>query len=102
MIETREGARGTSVTQSFPWGFYVRARVLCTDGRVRATSRIAETADTFFSVPASVRVKGKAVSGYVTPRDEPFGTVYVFVAHSYGRNGALLPGLPADALAATP
>ena len=31
-IETTEYENGTSVTQEFPWGFYIRARVMCPDG----------------------------------------------------------------------
>jgi hypothetical protein len=30
---------------------------------------LAQTADTFFSVPAAVRIKGKYISGYVTGED---------------------------------
>lgn len=98
--QTRTYANGTSITQDYPWGLYVSARVLCSDGRVRATARIAQTADTFFSVPAAVKVGGKTVTGYVTTEcmsgssvatdDDP--TVVKFVAHTSGRNGRLLPG----------
>ena len=56
-IDTHEYAQGTSVTQEHPWGFYIRARVMCPDGIVRATARIAMTADTFFSVPCAVNVR---------------------------------------------
>ena len=85
--DTRKYGKGTSVTQSFPWGIYIRAQVLCSDGKVRATSRIAETADTFFSVPASVKVNGKTVAGYLTMEDD----VALFVAYTYGKNGNVLP-----------
>jgi len=57
----------TFTKQSFPWGLYFRTghRLLCSDGKVRA-AELAQTADTFFSVPANVRVNGKWVSGYYT------------------------------------
>ena len=94
----RHYARGTYLVQSMPWGLYRGGRVLCADGRVRALARIALTADTFFSVPAAVRVRGRTVSGYVTvstlsglsagtPADP---IVARFVAYTYGKNGALL------------
>jgi hypothetical protein len=83
--DTRKYGKGTSVTQSFPFGFYVRAQVLCSDGKVRPTTRLAETADTFYSVPAAVKVSGKTVSGFLTLEDD----VARFVAT--GKNAALLP-----------
>jgi hypothetical protein len=84
---THKYGKGTSVTQSYPWGIYVRAQVLCSDGKVRATSRIADTAETFFSVPASVKVNGTTVAGYLTIEDN----VALFVAYTYRKNGAMLP-----------
>jgi hypothetical protein len=98
--QTRAYAHGTSVTQDYPWGLYVSARVLCSDGKVRATARIAQTADTFFSVPAAVKVKGKTVAGYMTVEclsgssvvtsDDP--AAVKFIAYQNGRNHHLLPG----------
>src|SRR5580765_5909975 len=97
--ETREYAEGTCLRQSYPWGWYWGGRALCSDGRVRALARIAQTADTFFSVPAAVKVSGRTVSGYVTmdtlsgssvaTDDDP--PVVRFIAYSSGRNGHLLP-----------
>lgn len=58
-------ANGTSITQSFPFGIYVFAYVMCPDGKVRKTKRISTTADTFFTIPASVKYKGKTVTGHV-------------------------------------
>jgi hypothetical protein len=86
---TTKYAHGTSVTQRFPFGLYVSARLLCSDGKVRPTVRLAETADSFYSVPAAVKVNGKTVSGYLTMES---GTAK-FIASSHGRNAALLPGL---------
>lgn len=100
-LTTRRYAAGTELTQSMPWGLYVRGRVLCADGRVRALARIAPTADTFFSVPAAVKVKGKTVSGYVTVEAMSGSSVDTlqdpavarFMAYSYGKNADLLPGV---------
>jgi hypothetical protein len=100
--DTRSYGAGTSVTQSFPWGMFVSARVLCTDGVVRTVKRISPTADTCFSIPASVTVKGKTVSGYVTfetmggssaeTGDDP--AVAKFIAYRYGKNfGAIVPAV---------
>jgi len=99
--ERRTYADGTFLVQSFPWGFYHGGAAICSDGKVRTLKRIARTADTFFSVPASVTVKGKTVSGYVTVECRSGSSVETdedpaivrFVAYTYGRNGALLPGV---------
>lgn len=73
----------THVTQSFPWGLYTRTghRLLCADGQVRAAS-LASTADTFFSVPASVRVKGWTISGYMTVEEAGEVRAYAFRHHT--------------------
>lgn len=61
-IETREYAQGTSVTQEHPWGFYIRARVMCPDGIVRATSKLQHDPTPVmtahgYGVPCSVNVR---------------------------------------------
>ena len=99
--DRREGAKGTYMDMEYPWGWYRGGRVLCSDGKIRNLKWVSETADTFFSVPATVKVSGKSVAGYVTTEtmsglstetpDDPM--VYKFIAHSYGKNGHLLPGL---------
>lgn len=90
--ETRAYGRGTALTMRYPFATYVAGRALCSDGKVRALKRIAVTADTFFSVPAAVRVNGRTVGGYVTFEDDADGErVVLFRAYTYGRNGALLP-----------
>lgn len=103
-IETREYGEGTALTVSYPWGWNVRrgTRALCSDGKVRSVVRISETADTFFSIPAAVKVNGKTVSGYVTletlegwstPSDvDP--TVLKFCRFNHGRNADELPAGP--------
>lgn len=88
-IQTRKYAMGTELTVSYPWGVNVSGRAICPDGKVRALARIAQTADTFFSIPAAVKVNGKTVSGYVTietldgystdRRDDPAALKFVVV-----------------------
>lgn len=73
----------THITVTRPWGLYrpYGHRLLCSDGVIRA-ARLSDTADTFFSVPASVRVKGKHVSGYMKVEESPDGArAYVFRQH---------------------
>jgi hypothetical protein len=77
-----------------------RGRALCSDGKVRAVRfPRGGHADTFFSVPAIVSVKGKTVTGFVSVSSrEGFDTpteldpaVVKFTAVKYGKNGGLLP-----------
>jgi hypothetical protein len=98
-INTRTYANDTYLMQEAPFGWYRGGAALCTDGKVRKLKRIADTADTFFSVPAAVTVNGKTVSGYITVEamsgssvpidDDP--AVVKFVAVKYGKNWNLLP-----------
>ena len=99
MRETREYGEDTSLTVDYPWGLYRSGRAICSDGKVRTLKRISSTADTWFSIPASVRVNGRTVSGYITvecasgssvatPDDMP---VVKFCRFSYGKNANLLP-----------
>lgn len=64
----------TFTKQSFPWGLFHRNghRLLCSDGKIRS-AELAQTADTFFSVPAKVRVNRKWVSGYYTGEENEAG-----------------------------
>jgi hypothetical protein len=96
---TRDYADGTSVTIGLPFGTYTSAVVMCSDGKARRVSRIAQCADTFFSVPCSVRVKGRTVAGYMTgctrsglstATDGDPGRME-FHAYTYRKNHALLP-----------
>lgn len=53
-----------------PWGTF-RTRgssVLCPDGKRRALARVAQCADSFFSVRAAVRYRGRTLSGFVDER----------------------------------
>lgn len=86
-----------------PWGVYQRkgSAALCSDGKVRSLSYLAQTADTFFSVPASVKVNGETVSGYVTHAEQswikgekesgPFLSCVQFRQHTDQINSGLLP-----------
>ena len=83
MSERRAYAAGTFLTVAFPWGIFgTPGRVLCDDGKLRALVRIAPSADTFFSVPAAVRARGKTVAGYVGVENE----TAVFHAYLYRKN----------------
>jgi hypothetical protein len=76
--------------------------VECADGKVRTLARIAGTADTFFSVPAAVKVSGRTVAGYVTFETvEGWSTetdgdprIARFVAYKNRKHHALLPDWP--------
>lgn len=98
-ISRRHYAHDTYIDSVNPFGLYVGARVMCSDGVTRNVKRIAQTADTFFSVPAAVSVNGKTVSGYVTTETaEGFSTetdldpvVVKFCRVDYGVNADMLP-----------
>jgi len=65
-------------------------KALCSDG-VRRTAWISAEADTWFSIPARVKVKGKTVSGYITGREGPNGERdSEFRQYIYGKNANLL------------
>lgn len=100
MAQTKTAyARGTYITREYPWGLNVACAAMCSDGKVRKCARIAQSADTFFSTPASVRVNGKHVSGFVTIETEQGFSVNVpadpaivkFVAVRSRKNANLLP-----------
>lgn len=73
----------TKINYTYPWGLIRRNgnRLLCADGKVRA-AELAECADTFFSVPASVRIKGRRITGYATTDDRGGERVHVFRPHT--------------------
>lgn len=92
-------ADGTRLDR-LPSGGLFWGRALCSDGKVRAVRfPRGGHADTFFSVPATVSVAGKTVTGFVsvssrdgfdTPTDDDPAVVR-FTAYRYGRNAELLP-----------
>lgn len=97
----RTYSHGTHLRQQLPWGTYLSGRALCPDGRVRALARIAQTADTFFSVPAAVKVAGRTVTGFVTvetlegfstPTDDDPAVVKFFPVKT-GRNARIFDAL---------
>lgn len=59
-------ANGTYLRTSIMWDVYSGGAAMCSDGIVRTLKRIAITADTYFSIPAAVSVRGKTVSGFVS------------------------------------
>lgn len=61
------------------------ANCLCEDGK-RRTVYATGYGDTFFSIPAEVRVTGRWVSGFLTSDDGGWR----FTANAYGKNAALL------------
>lgn len=79
---------------------FVRGRAMCSDGVVRAVRFPGGgIADTFFSVPAAVDVRGRRVSGFVTvetaegssTETEGDPAVVKFHAYTYRRNADVLP-----------
>ena len=58
-------AHGTELRTRQPWGINTYCRAVCPDGKVRTMSRIAIVADTFWTIPAKVNVRGVSVKGYV-------------------------------------
>jgi len=83
----------TYVSQSYPWGLYNRHghRLLCSDGTIRA-ARLAQTADTFFSIPASINIRWKTVSGYATIEERNGERVFCFRHHT--QHNDRLPAWP--------
>ena len=81
----------TRLRVSYPWGLLHRSgsRVLCADGVVRSLAYLAQTPDTFFSVPAAVRVRGRYITGYVTGEETRDGKLraHVFRQHTHDREG---------------
>jgi len=65
----------------------------CSDGKVRSV-RVTGQPDTVWTVPASTRVRGKTVTGFLTMAPtykEVVKEGYVFHSNKFGKNGNLLP-----------
>jgi len=74
-----------------PWQVpYQAKRVLCSDGKRRHAFNL-RTPDTYFSLPASVKVKGKTVTGYLTTGETDGNRDVFFRSYTYGKNGGMLP-----------
>ena len=89
----------TNLASVQPWGLIIRkgTRLLCADGVVRSVSRISSTADTFFSVPAAIRIRGVNITGYATSDETkraPFARVYTFRQHTDQKEKCIKVGLP--------
>lgn len=91
-MERQNYADGTSLVRDFGvFGSAFRGgRAKCQDGSVRTLVRISETADTFFSVPAAVKVQGRTVSGFITVDDTLNDPISVIRFTATGRNAGLL------------
>lgn len=98
-MTTQQYAMGTYLRTGGPWDVFTGGAALCPDGHVRTLKRIAITADTFFSIPAAVTVRGRTISGYVSVTDQadPNGNgtlndpTHTITFHPTGRNRAMLP-----------
>lgn len=99
MSTTKRTLGKTYITRSYPWGLNARNghRLLCSDGVIRAAA-LAETADTFYSTPASIRVNGKHVSGYmtITAQDElsTDDTMATYCFRHHDKHADALPAWP--------
>lgn len=78
--------------------FPLQLRVLCSDGAIRNTVYVSSKgADTFFSIPCRVRVRGVTVSGYASIQalhPDPHVTVEnpdVLKFTAEGKNASRLP-----------
>jgi len=83
-----------SILSTGPFSQLVRVlNCPCSDGKVRSV-RITGQPTTYFSVPASTKVCGKTVTGFVTMAptyEEGVKEGYVFHSNKFGKNGSLLP-----------
>lgn len=66
------------------WQIPYHAALLCPDGVIRHTHRIAAEPDTFFSIPCAVKVRGKTVTGFLTTNN---AGEYTFHPSLYLKNG---------------
>lgn len=87
-MKSHEYDNGSISVYRGPW--HVLHKVLncpCPDGKARVAVITGE-ADTFFSVPARVKAKGKTVTGFVTTTAEYNGEAegLKFVPNKYGKN----------------
>lgn len=87
----------THVKRTYPWGLYARNghKALFSDGRIRAVE-MAQTADTFFSVPATARINGKLITGYVTTEEYNNDHVFCFRLHDCHTGTLNFPKWPAS------
>jgi hypothetical protein len=83
-----------SVQTPGPWSQLAAIRSCpCSDGK-RRTARITGQPDTMFSCPASVKAKGKTVTGFVTTAPDYKEGVkegWIFQPNKFGKNASVLP-----------
>jgi hypothetical protein len=97
---TAFGLKSQAVSYRYRFGMQSFAKVtnaICEDG-IQRNAHVTAEADTFFSLPAKVYVKGKTVAGFLTrstlegwstPTDDD-PAVWRFIAYSYRKNGHLI------------
>ena len=87
------GTHGSMCHTYGPWERpYKVTRVLCADGRERVA--YVRDADTFFTMPARVKVRGRTVTGHIwidTVPDSPTEGHVLFVPFAYRKNANALP-----------
>lgn len=79
------------MSESFAIG--TRHKVLCSDGVTRV-AQITNYPDTYFSVPARVKVSGHTVTGFVCHIGFPGEEVLQFTPNAWMRNAKYLPNWP--------
>jgi hypothetical protein len=89
MRNIRFYGNGTSLTTMGPWSIFVGGRAVCPDGKVRALAWIAQCADSYWTVPAAVKVKGKKVTGFVTFKGFCDDYTVEFVPNKGGKNAGV-------------
>ena len=82
-----------SILSRGPWAQLVKVRgAICSDGVARTTCRVG-VPDTYFSVPAAVKVCGRTVTGFLMCNDEG----WTFHADMSKKNALMLADLhPAE------
>jgi hypothetical protein len=85
----------TFVKQTGPWGLFARCghRLMCSDGKIRA-AELASSGDTFFSVPARIRINGKTITGYYTVDTDSNWSKKSHVFRHHTVHNELLPTWP--------
>jgi hypothetical protein len=87
----------THVSRTYPWGVHPRNghRLLCSDGVIRS-AELSSTADTYFSVPAFIRIKGDWITGYATCERDSKWEHEVWVFRHHTNQHAPLPKWPSS------
>lgn len=89
MRNVREYGNGTNLVTSGAWSVFVGGRAVCPDGKVRALAWIASCADSYWTIPAAVKVKGKKVTGFVTFKGFCDDYTVEFVPNKTGKNAGV-------------